>query len=64
MVDRNRFSRVLAVFQMFIRIKNLIKSKEMGKKPQKVLALSRQTNLFLIWVKVTGSDGEEECVWK
>lgn len=30
-VDRNQFSQVLAVLQMFIRIKNLIKSKERGK---------------------------------
>lgn len=30
-IDRNRFSQVLAVLQMFISIKNLLKSNEIGK---------------------------------
>lgn len=30
-IDRNRFRQVLAVLQMFISIKNLLKSNEIGK---------------------------------
>lgn len=44
-IDRNQFSQVLAVLQVFIRIKKLLKSKEMGKETQKVLELGKQTNL-------------------